>query len=447
MNRRRKFTKIVVEPPGPKAREVIDKDREYLMQSYVRWYPIVVKKGDGVILEDVDGNKYIDMNAGIAVLATGHRDPSLVLAIKEQLERFQHYSLTDFYYELAVDYAEKLFNAMKWRDNKIFYTNSGAESIDTAIKVSKGYFEGRRNYFLAFIGAFHGRTIGSLSLTASKPIQRRYFFPMMPGVIHAPFPYCYRCPFKLEYSSCNFYCVDFIKEWILEKYLPSEELAAVFIEPIQGEGGYIPAPDGFIQRLRKLADEYGFLIVSDEVQSGMGRTGKLFAIEHYNVRPDLIAVAKGIASGLPLGALIGRKDIMTLPPGTHANTFGGNPISLAAASATLDRLLNGLMDNATKTGKYLMNRLNELKDKYDIIGDVRGKGLMIGVELVKDRDSKEPAKRELGKVLEYSFKHGLLVIGAGISTVRFSPPLNITEEVIDEALDIFEDALKNVSMG
>jgi len=443
--KKRKFIKIAVEPPGPKAKEIIERDRNLLMQSYVRWFPFVIKRGEGAIVEDVDGNRYIDMNAGIAVLVTGHRDPIVLTAVKEQLNNFQHYSLTDFYYELAATYAEKLFNAMPWNDNKIFYTNSGAESIEAAIKVSKGFFEGKRNYFIAFTGAFHGRTIGSLSLTASKPIHKKYFFPMMPGVIHTPFPYCYRCPFRLEYPSCNFYCLDFMKEWILEKYIPPEEVAAIFIEPIQGEGGYIPAPKGYFKRLRKIADEYGILLVSDEVQSGMGRTGKLLAIENYGVRPDLITLAKGIASGLPLGALVGKMDVMNLPPGTHANTFGGNPVSLAAASATLDRLLNGLMDNARKMGDYLLKRLLELKDVYEIIGDVRGMGLMIGVELVKDRETKEPAKKELSKLIDYTFKHGVLIIGAGVSSVRFSPPLNISKEEIDEALDVFEDGLKYIS--
>ena len=443
--RKGRFINIKVEPPGPKAKEIIDRDKNLLMQSYVRWFPLVIKRGDGVIVEDVDGNKYIDMNAGIAVLSTGHRDRTVIESIKKQLDLFLHYSLTDFYYEIAVDYAEKLFNAMKWKDNKIFYTNSGAESIEAAIKVSKGYFKGSRNYFISYIGAFHGRTIGSLSFTGSKPIQRKFFFPMMPGVVHVPFPYCYRCPFNLEYPSCNLYCIDYIKNWVIEKYLPGDEIAAVFIEPVQGEGGYIPAPKDYMKKLRRLADEYGFLIVSDEVQSGMGRTGKLFAMEHYDIRPDLIAVAKGIASGLPLGALIGKKDIMDLPPGTHANTFGGNPISLAAASATLDRLLNGLMDNASKVGEYLHKRLEELKEKYEIIGDVRGLGLMIGVELVKDRATKEPAKKELGKLLEYTFKNGLLLIGAGLSAVRFAPPLNISEEHVDEALEIFEEGIKKVS--
>lgn len=438
---KRRYSLIRVEPPGPRARDVIERDKDLLMQSYVRWLPVVIERGEGFIVEDVDGNRYIDFNAGIAVLNTGHRDPDVIAAIKSQLEKFIHYSLTDFYYELAVKYSEKLLDAMGY-DGKIFFTNSGTESIEAGIKVAKGYFEGRRHYFLAFIGGFHGRTLGSLSLTASKPIQRRFFFPMVPGAVHVPYPYCYRCPFKMEYPSCGIACLDYIKEWVFEKYLPGEELAAAVIEPVAGEGGYIPAPKEFMVGLKRLVEEYGGLLMVDEVQSGFGRTGKLFAYMHMDIEPDLIATAKAIASGLPLGALIGRKDVMILPGGTHANTFGGNPVSLAAAEATLDKLLNGLIDNASRVGEYLLKRLRELQEKYEVIGDVRGLGLMIGMELVKDRESKQPHKKLLEKVIMSSFKKGLIIIGSGVSTVRFSPPLNITEDVVDEAIDIFEEALK-----
>ncbi|HIE37451.1 TPA: aminotransferase class III-fold pyridoxal phosphate-dependent enzyme, partial [Candidatus Geothermarchaeota archaeon] len=302
--------------------------------------------------------------------------------------------------------------------------------------------EGRRNYFLAFIGGFHGRTLGSLSLTASKPVHRRFFFPMVPGVIHVPYPYCYRCPFKMEYPSCGIACLDYIREWIFDKYVPSEELAAAVIEPIAGEGGYVPAPKEFMIGLKKMVEEYGGLLMVDEVQSGFGRTGKLFGYMHMDIEPDLVAVAKGIASGMPLGALIGRRDVMTLPGGTHANTFGGNPVSLAAADKTLDKLLGGLIDNSAKVGSYLMKRLGELQEKYDVIGDVRGMGLMIGVEFVKDRESKEPNKEVLERVINASFRKGLIVIGSGVSTLRLSPPLNINVDVVDEAVEILEEALK-----
>ena len=438
---KRRYSSIKVEPPGPVAKKIIERDRDLLMQSYVRWVPVVIKKGEGFIIEDVDGNKYLDFSAGIAVLNTGHRDPKIVEAIKEQLNYFTHYSLTDFYYEKAVEYSSKLLNAMNY-DGKIFFTNSGTESIEAGMKVAKGFYKGSRHYFLAFIGSFHGRTLGSLSLTASKPIHKRFFFPMVPGAIHVPYPYCYRCPFKLEYPSCGLACLDYIREWVLEKYLPGEELAAAVIEPVAGEGGYVPAPKEFLSGLKKLLDEYNALLFVDEVQSGFGRTGKLFAYMHYNIEPDLIGTAKAIASGLPLGALIGRKDVMSLPGGTHANTFGGNPVSLAAASATLDRLLDGLIDNADRVGSYLKKRLKELMDKYEVIGDVRGLGLMVGMELVKNRESKEPNTELLERVIKSSFKKGLIIIGSGKSTLRFSPPLNITEDAVDEAVDIVEESIR-----
>jgi len=441
--RNRGFSNIRVVPPGPKAREILRRDESVLMQSYVRWFPLVISRGDGFIVEDVDGNRYIDFNAGIAVLSTGHRHPKVIEAVKTQLDRFIHYSLTDFYYELAVKYGDKLLKAVGI-DGKLFYTNSGTESIEAAMKISKGFFGGSRNYFLAFIGGFHGRTLGSLSLTASKPIHRRFFFPMVPGAIHAPYPYCYRCPFKLEYPSCGIACLDYVKEWLLDKFLPGEELAAAFIEPIAGEGGYIEAPKEFMEGLSRMLREYGALMVVDEVQSGFGRTGRLFGYMHSGVAPDIIASAKGIASGFPLGVVIGRKEVMSLPPGTHANTFGGNPVSLAAADATLDLILDGLMDNAARLGEYILDRLREMMGRYEFIGDVRGKGLMIGVELVRDRDTKEPAPELLDKVVVECFKRGLLIIGAGRSVLRISPPLNITREAVDEALDILEDVFRMV---
>ena len=386
------------------------------------------------------------MNAGIAVLSTGHVHPKVVEAIKSQAELFLHYSLTDFYYELAVRYAEKLFSMLPWSDNKIFYTNSGAESVEAAVKVAKGYYKGVRNYFIAFIGAFHGRTMGALSFTASKPIHRKYFFPMMPGVVHVPYPYSYRCPFKSSSpEECGYAVLDYIEKWVLNKYVPADEVAGIMIEPIQGEGGYIIPPKEFMKGLRELADKYGILFIADEVQSGMGRTGKLLAIEHFNIRPDLITLAKGIASGLPLGALVGRADVMNLPPGSHANTFGGNPVALAAADATLDLLKNGLMDNARRQGEYLLKRLNEMMEKYEIIGDVRGIGLMAGVELVRDRRTKEPAVKEQAEIIRKCFENGVLLIGAGISSLRFSPPLVITRDELEEALDIVENVIKEVN--
>jgi len=423
---------------------VIERDSKVLMQSYVRWFPLVIRRGEGFIVEDVDGNRYIDFNAGLAVLSTGHRHPEVVEAIKDQLDKFLHYSLTDFYYELAVEYAEELLRAMGMR-GRVFYTNSGTESVEAGMKVAKGFQRGSRHYFLAFIGGFHGRTLGSLSLTASKPIHRRFFYPMVPGAVHVPYPYCYRCPFKQEYPSCGLACLDYIEEWVLNKYLPGEELAAAVIEPISGEGGYVEAPPDFLRGLKRLMERHGALLMLDEVQSGFGRTGKLFAYMHHGVEPDLIASAKGIASGLPLGVLVGREEVMSLPPGSHANTFGGNPVALAAAKATLRLLLEKYVDNAAEVGEYIKKRLVEMMDSYEFIGDVRGRGLMIGVELVRDRESREPAPRLMERVMEESFRRGLLLIGAGVSTLRIAPPLNITLEAAEEALDIMDEVFREVS--
>lgn len=432
--------RIIVEPPGPRAKAIIERDQKVLMQSYVRWFPLVIKSGDGAVVEDVDGNRYIDFNAGIAVLSTGHKHPIIIEAIKKQLNNFLHYSLTDFYYESAVKLAEKLVSILP--GEKVFFTNSGAESIEGAIKVARGYFNGKRPYLISFIGGFHGRTIGALSLTASKPVQRKGFSPLMPCVIHVPYPYCFRCPFKQEYNECDTYCIEYIEKWIFNKYISPDEVCAFVIEPILGEGGYVPAPKEFMKKLKKLADNYGILLIADEIQCGMGRTGKWLAIQHYNVTPDIIALAKGIASGLPLGAIVGKGDIMSLPKGAHANTFGGNPVSVAASLATIDILEKELIKNAAIQGEYLMKRLIELKDKYPLIGDVRGIGLMIGVELIRKDGS--PAREAMKEIIINSFKKGVLIIGAGESTLRFSPPLNISKEEIDEALEILDQVISVV---
>ncbi len=447
MNSSGKTPNIIVEPPGPRALDIIRRDEQYVMQSFSRWYPLVACTGHGAILEDVDGNKYIDFNSGLAVLNVGHLHPKVVEAIKKQAGKLLHYSLTDFYYEEAVILAERLVKIAPGSfGKKVFFTNSGAEAIEGSMKIARGSFEGKRPYIIAFSGSFHGRTYGAMSLTSSKPVQRKWFSPLVPNIEHTPYPYCYRCPFKMEYPECDVWCIHFIEEWILNKYVPSDEVAAIFLEPIAGEGGYIVPPPRVWRELRKLADKHGILIVSDEVQAGFGRTGKWFAIEHWGVPPDIIAVAKGIASGLPLGAIIGREDVMKLPAGSHATTFGGNPISCAAALAVIDVIEEEkLLDNALKMGYYIMDRLSDLMEEVEIIGDVRGIGLMIGVELVKNRDTKEPAREELKKVLMECFKRGLLVIGAGISTIRIAPPLVITKEEVEVGLDILEDVIKKVS--
>jgi 4-aminobutyrate aminotransferase len=393
----------------------------------------------------VDGNEYIDFNAGIACLNVGHSHPKVVDAIKKQADKFLHYSITDFYYENIVSLGEKLQSITPGNfRKKIFFSNSGAESIETAIKLTRWHT--RRPLFLAFIGAFHGRLTGSLSLTASKPSQKKYFSPLMPGVTHVPYPYCYRCPFKLEYSDCDYWCVEFIEKWILERSVPAQDTAAIFFEPIQGEGGYVVPPPDYFQRLKKLADKHEILLVDDEIQAGMGRTGKWSAIEHWNIEPDVTCMAKSLAAGLPIGATIAREDIMDWEGGSHTSTFGGNPVSAAAANAAIDAIKDEkLMENATRLGAHMMSRLKEWQTKYEIVGDVRGKGLMIGIEIVKDKTSKNPGNEESKEIMHKAWRRGVAVITCGQSTIRIAPPLTITTELVDSALEILEGAIKEVS--
>jgi 4-aminobutyrate aminotransferase len=355
-----------------------------------------------------------------------------------------HYSNTDFYYDEVIDLAGKLAEITPGDfKKKVYFGNSGAEAIEAAVKLAK--WHSRRQLFIAFISAFHGRTIGALSFTASKPTQRRYFFPLMPGVTHVPYPHCYRCPFKLAYPECHYWCVDFIDEYVLQKYVPPEDTAAILYEPIQGEGGYVVPPPEYPKRLKKLADKYGLLFIDDEVQAGMGRTGKWFAIEHWDVEPDIICSAKGLASGMPLGAIVANAKVMDWAGGSHASTFGGNPLSCAAALAVIDTIKEEkLLENAAKQGAYIMKRLEELKARSEIVGDVRGKGLMIGLEIVEDKKSKKPAPEKVKEIMMRSWKRGVAVITCGTSTIRIAPPLVITRELVDSALDIIEDTVKEV---
>ncbi len=438
------YPKIVVTPPGPKARELAKRDEKVISQSFVRFYPLAIQSGKGCIIRDVDGNEYIDFNSGLVCLNVGHNHPKVVEAIKAQLDRFLHYSITDFLYREVVDVAEKLVKIApgSW-EKKVFFGNSGAEAVEAGAKLARWHT--RRQRYIAFISAFHGRTFGGMSLTASKPVQRRYFSPLVPGVTHVPYGYCYRCPFKLTYPDCSYWCIDFIDEYVLQKYVPPEEVAAFVFEPIQGEGGYVVPPPEYFQRLKRLADKYGILMMDDEVQAGMGRTGKWFAIQHWAIEPDIICVAKSVAAGMPLGAAVARASIMDWEGGSHASTFGGNPVSCAAASAVIDVIQNeGLRENATKQGAYIMKRLDELAKKSEIVGDVRGKGLMIGLELVEDKDSKKPAPKKAEEVMMRSWKRGVAVITCGKSTIRIAPPLIITRELVDTGLDIIEDAIRQV---
>lgn len=438
------YPKIVVTPPGPKARELAKRDEQVISQSFVRFYPLAIQSGTGCIIRDVDGNEYIDFNSGLVCLNVGHSHPAVLDAVKSQLDRFLHYSITDFLYREVVHVAEELVKITPgtW-DKKVFFGNSGAEAVEAGAKLARWHT--RKPRYIAFISAFHGRTFAGMSLTASKPVQRRYFAPLIPSVTHVPYGYCYRCPFKLTFPDCRYWCVDFIDEYVLQKYIPPEEVAAFVFEPIQGEGGYVVPPPEYFQRIKKLADKYGILMMDDEVQAGMGRTGKWFAIEHWDTQPDIICIAKSIAAGLPLGAMVAKASIMDWEGGSHASTFGGNPVSCAAASAVIDIIeRERLRENATKEGAYIMKRLEALKEESAIVGDVRGKGLMIGIELVEDKTSKKPAANLATEVMTRSWKRGVAVITCGKSTIRIAPPLVISRELVDAGLDIIEDTIKQV---
>jgi 4-aminobutyrate aminotransferase len=441
------YPKIKVTPPGPKAKKIVERDSAVISPSFGRAYPLVIERGEGNIVVDVDGNEFIDMNAGLAVCSVGHSHPKVVKAIKDQVDKFIHYSYTDFFYDDYVDLGEKLHDLVPGdHKKKFFYGNSGAESIEAAMKVAR-WHTGRQGY-LAYIGSFHGRTMGAVSLTASKPYQRARFAPLVPGVEHIFYPYCYRCPFNLECPSCGYACVDYIDEYLFHRYVPPEEVAMLIAEPIQGEGGYIVPPDGYFKRLKKLLDEYGILFASDEVQAGVGRTGKWFGIEHFGVVPDIVCMAKGIAAGMPLGVMASRADIQDWKPGSHASTFGGNPVSCAAALAVIDIIKSeNLLENAQKQGKLIKDRLNEMKEEHPTIGDVRGKGLMVGVELVKDKTTKEYAQKETGEVMMECFRNGLAIVNCGINVIRWMPPLTITSDLVEPALEIFEKSLTKIEKG
>jgi 4-aminobutyrate aminotransferase len=443
--RERRDTKVPdirTELPGPKAREIIARDRARVSTSYTRDYPLVIAKGSGAVVEDVDGNVFLDCTAGIAVASTGHSHPDVVNAITEQAQKFLHMSGTDFYYELQARLGEEVADiAPMAGPHRSFFSNSGTEANEAALKLAK-FATGRYNV-IAFFGAFHGRSMGSLSLTASKVRQRQGFGPLVPGVYHAPYPDTYRSGLSPEATVDR--CIDFIEGQLFVHLVAPDEVAAIVVEPIQGEGGYIVPPDSFLERLRTIATQHGMQLIVDEVQSGMGRTGKMFAIEHAGVAPDIVTVAKGIASGLPLGVTTAPSTVMgAWPPGSHASTFGGNPVSCAAALATIRLLRETLVKNAEVVGSYLIDGVRALMDKHPLIGDVRGRGLMVGIELVRDRKTKERATTERDALVQACFKRGLLVLGAGRNAIRLSPPLVLTKQEADIALRIFDEALTSL---
>jgi 4-aminobutyrate aminotransferase len=426
--------------PGPKAQAIIERDKKVISSSYPRGYPFVMDHGKGVEVWDPDGNRFIDFMSGIAVLSTGHANPRVVKAVQEAAEKFLHIS-SDFYHEGWVRLSEKLDKIAPFEEGaRTFLTNSGTESVETAIKLAK--YHTKRHNFIGFSGAFHGRTMGSVAFTASKPHYHRGFYPLMPGVTHVPFPDPYR-PILNQKPGEDYgeTVVRYIEEEIFGHNVPGDEVAGILVEPIQGEGGYVVPPPGFFPALRKLCDKYGILLIADEVQSGMGRTGKWWAIEHFGVEPDIITSAKGIASGLPLGACIARESVMTWPKGTHGNTYGGNPISCAAALATIDLLEEQYLANAEEVGQYTLDCLAEIQARHPSIGEVRGRGLMIGVEFVSDKGTREPNEEVRNAIEGTAFEHGLLLLGCGKSTIRLAPPLCITKAETDEGLQIFEQAI------
>ena len=430
--------------PGPRAKKLIKLDTAYVSPSYTRVYPLVVEKADGLWVHDVDDNCFLDFTAGIAVNATGHCHPEVVRSIQEQSDRLLHMSGTDFYYTPQILLAEKLASLAPGNDGKrVYFGNSGAEAVEAAFKLARWHT--KRELNIAFFGAFHGRTMGALSLTASKTVQKKNYNPFVPGITHIPYAYCYRCAYNLTYPECGLYCVHWVEDTLFRTTVPPEEVAAIFVEPIQGEGGYIVPPPEFHQTLKAIAEKYGILYVADEVQSGMGRTGKMFAMEHFGVDADIMALAKGIASGLPLGAMVAKARIMNWEAGSHASTFGGNPLSCQAAMATIELLEKQLMQNATVQGERLMSALGDMQKNYECIGDVRGKGLMVGVELVKDRETKEPATKWRSDVIRKSFEKGLLILGCGENSIRFCPALTVTADEIDVCLSIFEEAIREVA--
>jgi len=429
--------------PGPKGQAIIDRDTKRMSGSSVPRYPFVIDRGRGAHVWDVDGNEYIDFAAGIAVTATGHSHPQVVQAIKDQAEKFIHIAGTDYYYEVQVELAERLNGIAPFdEESRVFLTNSGAEAVEGAMKLARWY-TGRKQ-IIGFFGSFHGRTMGALSLTASKTIQRGGFFPLVPGVHHVPYNNPYRCGHMRPEAMCreNCVCATYIEDMLFQRTVPPDDVAAIVLEPIQGEGGYVVPDAAFVRELREICDKHGILLIVDEVQSGIGRTGKWWAIEHYGVEPDIVCSAKGIASGMPLGAIIARGDVMSWPPGSHGSTYAGNPVSCAAALATIDLVESEYMANAATQGAYIMQALEAMRPNHPTLQHARidGHGLMIGVEMVLD-EARVPAKKVRNRTERIAIDEGLLLLGAGTSSLRFCPSLMIERETVERGLERFENAL------
>ncbi len=438
-----KLPHLITALPGPKAKQLVDRDHHVVSPSYTRDYPLVAKTGRGATVEDVDGNTFLDFAAGIAVVATGHCHPEVVAAIQKQAAELIHMSGTDFYYPNLVDLAEKLASITPGKGAKrVYFGNSGAEAIEAAIKLVK--FHTKRDKLIAFHGAFHGRTMGALSLTASRAVQRKGFGTLLSGVFHMPFPDTYRGTYGVRPEHASADCLSYLENELFRRRVDPDEVAGIFIEPIQGEGGYLPAPAEFLQGLQRICRKHGILLVADEVQSGMGRTGKWWASDHAGIEPDIICTAKGIASGMPLSAIIARADVMNWTPGAHASTFGGNPVCIAASLATLDLLERSYIANAARMGEFIMRQTADWTERHKIVGQVRGKGLMIGIEFVRDQKTKERAGDLRNRIVQMAFHKGLLVLGSGDTTLRLCPPLLVNEEQISFALRTLDGIITEV---
>lgn len=434
---------LITSLPGPKARQIVERDLQVVSPSYTRDYPLVALKGRGATIEDVDGNRFLDFAAGIAVVSTGHCHPQVVAAIQKQAAELIHMSGTDFYYPNLVELAEKLAAIAPGKEAKrVYFGNSGAEAVEAAIKLAK--YHTKRDKLIAFHGAFHGRTMGALSLTASRSIQRKGFGTLLSGVFHMPFPDTYRGTFGIRPEQASADCLSYLENELFRRRVDPDEVAGIFIEPIQGEGGYLPAPPEFLQGLQAICRKYGILLVADEVQCGMGRTGKWWAVDHAGVEPDIICVAKGIASGMPLGAIIARASVMNWTPGAHASTFGGNPVCIAASLATIGLIEQDYMANAARMGDFIMRETANWTERHKIVGQVRGRGLMIGVEFVRDQKTKEKAPDLRNRIVQMAFHKGLLVLGSGDTTLRLCPPLVINQEQAEFAVRTLDSIISEV---
>jgi 4-aminobutyrate aminotransferase len=438
-----KLPHLITPLPGPKAKQLVDMDHKILSPSYTRDYPLVAKKGRGAMIEDLDGNTFLDFAAGIAVVATGHCHPDVVAAIQKQAGELIHMSGTDFYYPSMVELAEKLASIAPGNEPKrVYFGNSGTEAVEAAMKLAR--YHTKREKFIAFYGCFHGRTMGSLSLTASKAVQRKHFGSLLSGVFHAPYPNTYRGIYGGLPDHASADALSYIEAELFRHVVDPEDVAGIFIEPIQGEGGYVAAPKDFLEGLEKLCRKHGIMLIADEVQSGMGRTGKWWAVDHAGIQPDIICVAKGIASGMPLSAIITKASVMDWKPGAHASTFGGNPVSIAAALATIGLLEREYLTNSARMGDYILRQLSGWPERHRIVGDVRGKGLMIGIEIVRDQKTKERAQDLRNRLIQAAFHKGLLVLGAGYNSLRLAPPLMIDEVQADFAVRTLDQIITEV---